>query len=232
MLYNQTEYLRMKWQLQSLSPKTNILKEFPELAEIYNEALAFGIPNNCGEYLSESQVMKFIVYTYHYYSPFAQKVADPADRKKKVLREIGVDLVKAEKDETAKVYFVTLITGRNPFVSYLSLHFLKYENNYKWLEACRLNELISDTYIMLQDNNSEKQNSAQFAASRATAYEKSKNYRKDYDTLCRQLMADDLALQDYMASHILREKRKAIITPERYVLAMEETNGNPFQLIT
>lgn len=230
MLYQESEYGRIKWAIHKLPEKTNILKEFDDLNQIYQESLQFGIANSCSEYLNPSQLIKFIVYTYHYPSPFAQKVADVAERKKKVLREIGIDLIKAEKNETAKAFFVGLITSRNEFVSHLSLHFLKLENNLRWLEACRLNELIMNTYLMLQDGDSKNQNAAQFAKSQAEAYEKSKNYRKDYDRICKELMSDDLALQDYMAGHILREKRKVICSPERYVQSMEETNGNPFQL--
>ncbi len=179
--------------------------------------------------------MAYIVFCYSFHSPYAQKVADILERKKMILKDIGVDLQKVEANKEHKVIISKLILARNDFASHVSLTFLCHENNYKWLEICRLSELISDTHLMLQEVDiGSKKTAAEIAKYKAEAYQKSKPYRVDMDRLMREVAQEEVALQNFIASHILLEKRRALITPERVALALElqdnKTDKNIFDI--
>jgi len=223
MIYGESEFSRMKWAIHKVALSDSIFDNFLPIQQIYTECLSvFNDTLSIEPFLTADQAMRFTIYAYHQQSPFVQRIGDVVERKKACLKEAGVNLGKWDADGDGKAFFVSILLARHEFMSYLSLTFLKFENNLKWTQACMLGEMIAKIDFSLQSSDSGKQNAAQLAKTQTEAYTKSKDLRRDYDKVCKELFNEDMQLQNYMASYILKEKRKAIITPERYVQALQD----------
>lgn len=201
---------KMKWQLTGL-PHNQIFATYPYLRVLYNEAVDLHADDISHRPLSPEQIMAFIVYTYHIRSPFV-KDASMHKRRAQVLEHLGFQLGKDVSEEMAQ-----LITMQNLFVNRLALHFCKNENNFKWIELIRKQEMLDDVWLVLKEETAgtEKKSAVEILSQKQKVDKQSKETVADIMQLSNELFAGDVDLVDYVSSQVIAEKRVALITPER-----------------
>lgn len=133
-------------------------------------------------------------------------------RRAQVLEHLGFQLGKDVSEEMAQ-----LITMQNLFVNRLALHFCKNENNFKWIELIRKQEMLDDVWLVLKEETAgtEKKSAVEILSQKQKVDKQSKETVADIMQLSNELFAGDVDLVDYVSSQVIAEKRVALITPER-----------------
>lgn len=238
MQFSDFDFSGMKYPVHSVSDK-QLLTKIPPLKEIYDETVSMISEDDESHknimawqsVLSKEQLLKYVVLVYHRNSPLTEN-SDIISRKKTALELIGVDLRKADKNEKEKKLFAAIILAHHEFTGYLSLNFLKFENNLKWTQLVRVMEAWEDAMFQMQQDpdGTEKKSSVEIANFKTKLYEGARTYREDIDRLSSELMQDDLALQNILSSHLFIEKRRRrLLTPEDYASLTTEEREEEFR---
>jgi hypothetical protein len=238
------DFSKMRWKLREHpNPVNTLFSIYPDLEVLYNEVkmmygdevsffAAFGEeedekkPRSLHEGLSPQQLMAFIVYAYHIHSPLSTEMS-MHKRRGNALELIGfTDIKTAEGLEREKV-LVQYIVGRNSFVNRLALHFCKFENNFDWIELCRQLDLIDQVFLTQNEEmlGTEKKSANEILDIKLKIESKLDGMRTRATRLAKEIFNNDTNLINYAAAHLILEKRKPIISPERYVAQQREKAG-------
>jgi len=211
------DFSRLKYRLREI-PVKSLFTEYPDLEEIYNEAKMM---NGSASHkpISPQELMAFIVYSYDLQSPIVRE-ASIHKRRLEALNLIDY-IVRTEEDFAEKPELVQFVTGANPFVNRLALHYCKLQNSVDWMELCRLQDILDDVDLTLKSESegTGSKSANEMLKIKLDIMEKSQKIRDKMRFLATGLFMADANLSNYSASHMILEKRKAIITPERYVSA-------------
>lgn len=230
MLFTDSDFAEMKYPIR-LIQEGKLFEKIPFLKSLLDETLEDCPAKKWKSYISEEQIMRYIIYVYHRKSPLADRMGDIVLRKKTALELVGVDLLKADKNSEAKKFFSLLIISHNDFVNRLSLNFLKFENNLKWTQLVRAMEAWEDVLYQLQQDaeGTDKKSSVEIAKIKADLYKNAQLYRQDIDRLSAELMQEDIALQNAISSHLMiQQKKRRLITPEDYAILSPEERAEEF----
>lgn len=227
------DFSKMKWRLRDHQP-SGIFKVYPDLQVLYNEVrmMVQDTPssnileneeepwearNHKG--MSPQELMCFIVWSYHIGSPLVQEVS-MHKRRAKALGFIGTPIETAEDLQRNKP-LVQYIVGANSFVNRVALHLCKFENNFKWIELCRKQDMMDDVFLTLKEEQmgTEKKSANEILKIKLEIESKAEALTNKINQLAQEIFMGDLQLIDYAASHVILEQRKALISPERVVAA-------------
>jgi hypothetical protein len=132
--------------------------------------------------------------------------------------------MKTEDDLKKRHELIQFVTGTNDFVNRLALHYCKLQNNFDWMELCSLQDLLDDVDLTLKQESEGAGNKSanEMLKIKLDIREKSKKTRDEMRTISTVLFMNDSQLINYAASQMILEKRKPIITPERFVAKKRE----------
>jgi len=210
----------------------DLLTEIPLLNDIFEETMMSYNDRDWMRFITAEQLMAYMVYVYHRKSPLADRIADIITRKKTALELVGIDLRAMDNNQLAKPIFSSIVLSHHEFANHLALNFLKFENNLKWMQLVRAMEAWEDAlFQMQQESEGTKNKSAvDIAAVKTKLYQGAKQYQDDINRLSNELMQEDMALQNAMASHLFVEKRRRrLITPEDYASLSPEEREEEFR---
>ena len=215
------DYSRLKYKLDQVK-LPELLKVYPELEEIYYEAVSIHGTDVKHEPLRKTEVMAFIVLSYDINSPLA-KEASIHKRRHQALGIIGYNLT-SDKDFQEQKGAAKLISGDNLFINRLALHYCKLQNSFDWSELCTLQDSLDDVDYTLKSESVGAGNKSanEMLNIKLTIREKSKKTRDEMRAIASSLFRDDIHLLDYTASQMVLEKRKSLITPENIVARQRE----------
>lgn len=212
------DYTRLKYRLDEVNNK-DLFTKYPELEEIYYEALiVHGKDNADHAPLNKKQLMSFVIYSYDINSPISR---EPSIHKR---RHAALELLEfklqTEQDFDKNKDLVQFIKGDNLFVNRLSIHYCKLQNSFDWSELCSLQDILDDVDYTLKSESAGAGNKSanEMLKIKLDIREKSKSTRNEMRVLANNIFAADVKMLDYVAAYQILEKRKAIITPERYML--------------
>ncbi len=215
------DFSKLKYQLRDIKLKDTFL-EYPALEEIYNEVYILWGEKPEHAPLTKQELMAFIVYAYDLQSPLCQEPSIHK-RRAKSMELIGYPVI-TEADFKGKTEQVSLIVGSNEFVNRLALHYCKLQNSFDWIELCSLQDILDDVDITLKSESAgtEKKSAQEILKLKLEIRQKSKGTRDEMRTLASGLFMNDVNLLNFAASHVILEKRKPLIIPERIVAKKRE----------
>lgn len=238
------DFSKMRWNLREHpNPVNTLFSRYSDLEVLYNEVkIMHGDPNQFFEGLAEpdgiaqkielhqgltpQQLMAFIIYAYHIPSPISMEMS-MHKRRGMALELIGFTDIKTREGFEKNKHLAQYIVGANNFVNRLALHFCKFENNFKWLELCRQLDLIDQVFMTHNEEmmGTEKKSAAEIMKLKLEVEGKMHDLRSRAYNLAGEIFNSDKSLLDYAAAHVILEKRKPIISPERYVANVLEKAG-------
>lgn len=222
----------MKYDFKQMTHVNQLFLEYPILKTIYSEAVELHLAS--GESvehapLSNEQLMMFIVYSYWEHSEIAP-TPSIHQRRQQALTLLGFELTTEEQMKDNR-NLVAMIIGASEFNNRLALHFCKMHNNIDWIELCRLQDIVDDTFLALKEEAPESEKGKQMTATellikKVQLEEKMKPIRETMRQLAASIFSGDKDLLSMAASHLILEKRRRIITPEHYAQAMLKAGGD------
>ena len=209
------DFSNLKYKLREVQAP-DLFRVYPELEQIHYEAkLIHGSAEHSP--LSPQELMAFVVYAYDLKSPIVQ-VPSIHRRRAEALELVGYPM-KTEDDLRKYRAYIQFVTGTNDFVNRLALQYCKLQNTFDWMELCSLQDLLDDVDLTLKQESegTEKKSAQEILKLKLEIRDKSTKTRNEMKALATSLFLNDVNLISYAASQIILEKRKPIITPERYV---------------
>lgn len=209
------DFKSMKWDLQN-TPISELFVKFNDLFQLYNEVfLLCGRPSEPHEGISKEQIVSLVVYTYHINSPLVQQEASIHKRRYKALTLLGIEV----KEPLEKSPYLPYVVGDNTFLNRLALQFCKLEDNFKWIELVRKSEMSDDIFLTLKLEmaGSGNKSANDIMKIKLDIEAKAEGLQNRIQQLASEIFRNDSHLLNIAASHEILEKRKAIITPERFV---------------
>jgi hypothetical protein len=151
---------------------------------------------------------------YHKKSPFVSNVADVIDRKVQALGYLGV---KRNKEGKFSKEIDDIIFVRNEALAYITIHFIKYENDRMWAKYCVNSELYWRAMFltMKEGDTSGSKGADEILKIQLENKKKLSDIEREMEAQESTIFADDKDVANYVPSYIEREK-KALITPEDY----------------
>lgn len=237
------DFSKMKWRLRD-HKQDQIFLTYPDLQALYNEVRMMvedsggylsieGVKGAQPSYaervhpgLSPQDLMCFIIYVYHIGSPLIHEVS-MHKRRAKALGLIGTT-IETSADLEKNKQLVQYIVGANSFVNRVALHLCKFENNFKWIELCRKQDMLDDVFLTLKEEQTgtEKKSANEILKIKLDIEKQAEGLQQRIQQLAQDIFMNDMQLIDYSASHVILEQRKALITPERVVAASKaKQNG-------
>lgn len=209
------DFKLMRWDLQN-TPPSELFTIYNDLFQLYSEVhLLCGRPKDPHKHITKEQIISLVVYTYHINSPLVQQEASIHKRRYKALTLMGIEI----KEPIEKSQHFNYIIGNNTFLNRLALQFCKLEDNFKWIELIRKSEMADDIFLTLK---LEMQGAGAKSANdimkiKLDIEAKAEGLQNRIQQLASEIFRQDSNLLNMVASHEILEKRKAIITPERFV---------------
>lgn len=111
----------MSWRID-LIPERIVIEEYEEINQRFRKFALDSV--KIFKTITNDQLVRFIIYSYHKNSPFVRKITEPKHRKNQALLEAGVDL---KLDEVKEI-----VACENEKVAELIYAFLIGENNIKF----------------------------------------------------------------------------------------------------
>jgi hypothetical protein len=212
--YSHKDGQRMKWNV-FIPLSESVLDTYPDLAAIFDgmrDTFLFI------EGMTVDQMVRYIVLVYHIKSPLIQREEDLMSRKKRAALLIG-----CTTDD--KGYFTEkvneIIANRNTFSVDLILRFLRFEDNFDWVELCALTEFYYDYQKVISAETAVggKKDAADIMDKKMAARIKSKGLKDEMKALSATLFRGDVDLMNFVGSTIVKEDIKKNLTPESRALA-------------
>jgi len=120
------DFIDMRWRIDLLSETENCLTAFPDLGERMDGLLLNDLKVLTS--ITNDQLVRYIVYAYHRFSPFVRKITDVKHRKNQALIQAGFSFGKDGVPEDIQ----ELISTTNERVADITLRFLQGENSMKF----------------------------------------------------------------------------------------------------
>lgn len=198
------------YDIKELPLKNSILKEYPELSDIF-----FGMDAQLGSFdeLTADQVLRYIILTYHFDSPLVQSKADLMWRKKQAMMLSGVT---ANSDGFFCKEAMEVIANRHAGAIDLKMRFIRFENNLDWVELSALMEVYYDYIRTITDESQSTGNktASDIFKNKQSIIKESKTLKNEIDLISNRVFRGDVDLQNYVGSTIVKEERRLRISPE------------------
>ena len=210
MNYPSEQWAKMRWNIHALQPKSSVLTEFSDLNQIFT-----GLDEEFDKCeLDKENLVRYIILVYHKKSPFVSNVADVIDRKVQALGYLGV---KRNKEGKFSKEIDDIIFVRNEALAYITIHFIKYENDRMWAKYCVNSELYWRAMFltMKEGDTSGSKGADEILKIQLENKKKLSDIEREMEAQESTIFADDKDVANYVPSYIEREK-KALITPEDY----------------
>lgn len=208
MNYPSEQWAKMRWNINTL--QAPLLTTYTDLNDLFT-----GLDKEFHKCeLDKETLIKYIILVYHKKSPFVSNVADVIDRKVQVLAYLGV---KRNKDGKFPPEIDDLIFVRNEALAYITIHFIKYENDRMWAKYCVNSELYWRAMFltMKEGDTSGSKGADEILKIQLENKKKLSDIEREMEAQESIIFADDKDVANYVPSYIEREK-KALIMPEDY----------------
>lgn len=211
MKYSNEMWAKCRWRIDTVPTSEKIYEHYPELADVFKPILK--AYTEASAPLSDDQLIRYIVLTYHRFSPYAINEQNIIKRKIEVCEYIWLD--------TNKPQIEAVIANKNRFVNNAAIYFLKQEGDMDWLEL----QQYLDAYFQIMEaltdgtTESEKKTTPQDIAKVKLAIVKDmKEIKREIEVLSARVFRDD----NDLLGHVERYKRSEeesfiILSPEDYV---------------
>lgn len=216
MVFSKEQWAKMRYDISELQPNEKVTDRFPEINSIFKNV---GKWMQSHDITDEETFLRYLILVYHKHSPFAKNVADVIDRKVSVLEYLNV---KRNKDGRFSDKIDDLIFVRNENTAYLTIHFIKYENDRLWAKYCVNSELYWRAMFLTMKEGETPGNKGADEILKIQLENKKKlnDIEKEMEAQENLIFSDDRDVANYVPSY-LEEEKKMKIFPEDYFLKDE-----------
>ena len=216
MTFSKEQWAKMKWAIHDLPKNKDVLNAYPDLNNIFS-----GITDWVGKYsLTEfDEFVRYLILVYHQKSPFAQNISDTIKRKVEVLVYLGIkpDAKGKFSDNIDRLIYV-----RDESVAYITIQFIKYENDRMWAKYCVNCELYwRAMFLTMKEGESDKKGADEVLKVQLENKKKLSDVEREMEAQESVIFSDDKDVANYVPSY-LEEEKKLKIFPEDFVLTKQE----------
>lgn len=213
MKYSADQWVKCRWRIDNVPIDKKVLDEYPELNDIFKPIVKAYKEAGANTDISLDLLVRYIVLTYHRFSPYSINEQNIIKRKIDVCELIGLN---PEKDVA-----VAIIDNKNRFVNNAAMYFLQQEGDMDWLE---LNQYLDAYYQIMAaltdgSNDSEKKTTPQdIAKTKLGIVKDMKEIKREIETLSAKVFREDTNLLNFVEQYRRDEQESFIIlSPEDYI---------------
>lgn len=197
-----SDFDKMKWNFNLLSPSSSITKIFPDLGAIFSEYKNIRTDN-----LTNEQILRYIVLCYHRNSPFYNKIENLMERKREVMNYLKAMVL---DDGLYPNDIQLILRSVDATVGKAIVHFCKFENSLLYLAFSQTME----AYLGLLDQFTVKTTSNKESKDIQDMILKMGQVEQRLDSLSIKLFQQDKLQADFVPAFLIEESRKKKVIPE------------------
>lgn len=210
--YLDSDFREMKWNILEVPTDKNILDEVPQLGAIFKNCKP--IHDIVG--ISTNQLVRYVVYAYHFYSPIARK-DNLLERKRDALIYSGIP---CDDKGNYPLDVMSIVKNENGTANLAILHFLKSENRLDWIELQSKLSLYYEVLSMMisQSETAGTKTIEDVMSQKVKVSSMLKQVKADIDELKAKLFIGDSTLINLVNSFEELEN-ELVLYPEQYVVS-------------
>lgn len=199
------DFAKMKWPLHLLDRKTMWI-QYADLKNRFLEYLDIYTPS-----LTNDDIVLFIVYCYHRYSPFVEKMDNIIERKVAILKYLNIE-PKADGKYAPDIQ--DILRSNNEVIGKMIIQFVKFENSLTYFAFVQAVE----TFFAMNTQMAKELSTAKEAKEAGDVIIKLNAVEDRIDKLADKLFQRDRDLKDFLGSLTVIEGRKHKLVPEDYAI--------------
>jgi hypothetical protein len=207
--YSSDQWAKCRWHFDTIPDGVNCYEHYPELADLFKPIIKAYAETD--ESVPLDLLIRYVVLTYHRYSPYSNNEQNIIKRKIDVCEFIGLEVTSTE---TLKV-----ISNQNQFVNNSALYFLKQENM-EWAELQQYLEAYFQVMGALTDNSVQDttKTTQDIAKVKLAIVKDLKGIKSEIEQLSAKIFKEDVDLLNHVERYRRAEEESfVVLSPEQYV---------------